>query len=76
MPRVSAEQHPDPLKCPQWLKPDSRLRDQSAYPRFIVERGLETPTKYDQWDTRGEISELESQVTYWYHVLSDGGWEG
>jgi hypothetical protein len=76
MPRVSAKQHPGPLRCPPWLKPNARLREKSAYPRFIVERGLETPTKYDQWDTRGDISELESQVTYRYHMLPKGGWEG
>lgn len=76
MPRVSAKQHPDPRKCPPWLKPSERLKDQSAYPRFAVERALETPTRHDQWDTRGEISELEGQVTYWYRSLSDGGWDG
>jgi hypothetical protein len=41
-----------------------------------VERSLETPTSYDPWDTRGEISELEGQVTYWYRELPEWGWEG
>jgi hypothetical protein len=76
MPRVSAKQDPDPIKCPPWLKPNDRLRDQSANPRFIVERSLETPTSYDPWDTRGEISELEGQVTYWYREVAEKGWEG
>ena len=76
MPHVSAKQNSDQSKCPTWLKPNARLRDQSANPRFVVSRNLETPTKYDQWDARGEISELESQVTYWYHMLPGGGWEG
>jgi hypothetical protein len=76
MPHVSAKQNSDPFKCPTWLKPNARLRDQSANPRFVVARNLETPTKYDQWDARGELSELEGQVTYWYHTLSGGGWEG
>ena len=76
MPHVSAKQNPDPLKCPAWLKPNARRRDQSAIPRFIVERILDTPTRYDQWDTRGEISELEGQVTYWYHALPGRSWEG
>ncbi|CAN9083508.1 unnamed protein product [Alternaria alternata] len=76
MPRVSAKQDPDPIKCPPWLKPNDRLRDQSANPRFIVERSLEKPTSYDPWDTRGEISELEGQVTYWYREIAEKGWEG
>lgn len=76
MPHVSAKQDSDSFKCPAWLKPNGRLRDQSANPRFIVERSLETPTRYDQWDARGEISELEGQVTYWYHTLPGSGWEG
>ncbi|KAH7065719.1 hypothetical protein BKA63DRAFT_496330 [Paraphoma chrysanthemicola] len=59
-----------------WLKPNQRLKDQSAYPRFVVERALETPTRHGHWDTRGEISELEGQVTYWYRTLSSGGWDG
>ena len=36
MPHVSAKQNSDPFKCPAWLKPNGRLRDQSANPRFIV----------------------------------------
>ncbi|CAN9293734.1 unnamed protein product [Alternaria alternata] len=75
IPRVSAKQDPDPIKCPPWLKPNDRLRDQSANPRFIVERSLEKPTSYDPWDTRGEISELEGQVTYWYREIAEKGWE-
>jgi hypothetical protein len=76
MPRVSAKQHPNPQKCPLWFKPSARLRGQSAYPRFMVERVLHTPSRHDQWDTRGEISELDSQATYWYQKLSAGGWNG
>jgi len=74
MPRVSAKQHPDPRICPSWLKPSSRLRDQSAYPKFIVERILDTPSRYDKWDSRGEMSELEGHVTYWSQILPSGGW--
>jgi hypothetical protein len=74
MPRVSAKQHPDPQICPHWLKPSSRLMDQSAYPNFIVERGLDTPSLHDKWDARGEVSELEGQVTYWSQILPSGGW--
>lgn len=76
MPRVSANQHPDPRVCPLWLKPSSRLMDQSAYPKFMVERMLGTPSRYDKWDARGEISELEGQVTYWSQMLPGGGWNG
>lgn len=74
MPRVSAKQHPDPRLCPPWLKPSSRFRDRSAYPNFMVERVLDTPTKHDEWDSRGEMSELEGLVTYWSQTLSGGGW--
>ncbi|KAH6858918.1 hypothetical protein BKA58DRAFT_414595 [Alternaria rosae] len=66
----------DPFKCPTWLKPNARLRDRRANPQFVVAKNLETPSKYDQWDARGEISELGGQITYWYHTLSGGGWEG
>lgn len=76
MPEVSAKQHPDPEKCPPWLKADSRLGDQSAYPWFVVERCLETPNKHDRWDARGETSELEGQVTYWCRKVSADSWEG
>jgi hypothetical protein len=74
MPHVSATQHPDPRLCPPWLKPSSRHQDQSGYPKFIVERSLDTPSKHDKWDSRGEISELEGHVTYWSQILRDGGW--
>ncbi|KAF2106261.1 hypothetical protein BDV96DRAFT_607490 [Lophiotrema nucula] len=74
MVRVSAKQHPDPAICPPWLKPSSRLMDQSAYPKFIAERCLTTPSRYSKWDARGETSELEGQVTYWSQVLPKGGW--
>lgn len=74
MPRVSAKQHPDPKFCPSWLKPSTRLRDQSAYPKFIIERGLDTPSLHDKWDARGKVSELEGQVTYWSQILPSGSW--
>ena len=74
LPRVSAKQHPDPAICPSWLKPSSRLMDQSAYPKFLVERCLETPSPHDQWDAGGEVSELEGQVTYWSTTRHDQGW--
>lgn len=76
MPRVSATQHPDPRLCPPWLKPSSRHQDQGGYPKFIVERSLDTPSKHDKWDSRGEVSELEGHVTYWSQMLHDGGWNG
>ena len=75
MPRVSASQSPDPKLCPSWLKPSSRLTDQSAYPRFVIERGLGTPTLHDKWDARGQVSELEGQVSYWSHINCAGGWD-
>lgn len=74
MPSVLAKQHPDPKICPPWFKPSSRLMDQSAYPNFIVERGLDTPSLHDKWDARGKVSELEGQVTYWSQILPSGGW--
>ena len=74
MPRASAKQHPDPAICPPWLKPSSRLMDQSAYPKFLVERCLDTPSLHDEWDARGEVSELEGQVTYWSTTRDDQGW--
>ena len=74
MPRVSAKQNPDPKICPPWLKPSSRLMDQSAYPKFLVERGLDTPSLHDEWDARGEVSELEGQVTYWSTMRENQGW--
>jgi hypothetical protein len=76
MPHLSAKQHPDPLKCPPWLKLSERLKDQSAYPNFIVERYLDTPSRHDEWDTRGDTCELGGQVTYWYRALSEGGFDG
>ena len=76
MPRVSAAQSANPELCPHWLKPCSRLTDQSAYPRFILERRLDTPTVNDRWDAKGEVSELEGQVTYWSHENPGGGWDG
>jgi hypothetical protein len=76
LPRASAKQHPDPTHCPPWLKPNTRLTDQSAYPKFVVERALDTPSTYGQWDARGEIAELEGQVTYWYQNTSNAGWNG
>ena len=75
MPQVSAKQHSNPALCPLWLKPSSRLMDQSAYPKFLVERILDTPSLHDKWDARGEISELESQVTYW-SLTHNQGWTG
>lgn len=74
MPRVSAKQHPDPALCPSWLKSSNRLMDQSAYPKFLVERCLDTPSLHDQWDARGEVSELEGQLTYWSNTRDDQGW--
>ena len=75
MPQVSVKQHPDPAVCPPWLKPSSRLMDQSAYPKFLVERVLDTPSLHDKWDARGEVSELEAQATYW-SMKHDPGWTG
>ena len=74
LPRVSAKQHSDPAICPSWLKPSSCLRDQIAYPKFLVERCLDTPSLHGQWDARGEVSELEGQVTYWSTARDDQGW--
>ncbi|KAF2637203.1 hypothetical protein P280DRAFT_111898 [Massarina eburnea CBS 473.64] len=74
MPHISEKQHPDPNMCPPWFKPNSRFTDQSAYPKFIVERVLATPSRYDQWDSRGGVAELEGQVTYWSQSLEKGGW--
>lgn len=76
MPHVSAKQHPDPQRCPPWLKPNERLRDRSAYPQFVVERLLAMAAKSDKWDTRGDVSELEGQVTYWSHSSPKGGYHG
>jgi hypothetical protein len=76
MPHVSARQHPDPKQCPPWLKPDERLTGRSAYAQFIAERVLHKASKHDQWDTRGDVSELEGQLTYWYRSLTQGGYHG
>jgi hypothetical protein len=76
MPPLSAKQHPDSHLCPYWLKPDARLNDQCAYPKFLVERSMDTPSKYDQWDTRGEVCGLEGRVTYWHKTSSGGRWDG
>jgi len=75
MPLVS-KQHPDPTKCLSWLKPSQRPTDQNAYPKFIVERLLDTPTDNEQWDTRGKTSELQGQVTHWHQRFPEGGWNG
>ncbi|KAH3961130.1 hypothetical protein HBI56_209950 [Parastagonospora nodorum] len=74
MPHLSATHHPDPLKCPPWLKPNKRLKDRSAYAQFVVERVLGTSSKRDKWDSRGDISELEGQVTYWFRTSPEGGY--
>ncbi|KAF1959133.1 hypothetical protein CC80DRAFT_321034 [Byssothecium circinans] len=76
MPHIPNKQHPDPKICPPWFKPSYRRTDHSAYPNFIVERVLSTPTRYDQWDSRGGIAELEGQVTYWSQALNSGDWNG
>lgn len=74
MPRVSATQDPDPQVCPSWLKPDGRVGDRSAYPRFNVERTLRTPHMRDTWDAQGEVSRLSGLVTYWSREAPEGGW--
>jgi len=76
MPSISSRQHPDLKVCPPWFRPSERHKDQSACPRFLVERNIDTPTKHTLWDTRGDISELGGQVTYWYQTLPEGGWDG
>jgi len=76
MPWVTARQHPNPRQCSPWLKPSERLKDQGAYPRFVVERCMETRSRRSQWDARGEVSRLDSQATYWYQTLHEGGWNG
>lgn len=76
MPPVPSKQHPNPSLCPPWFKPSEHFTDQSAYPSFAVERVLYTPTKFDKWDSRGAIAELDSQVTYWSQMCEGGGWNG
>jgi hypothetical protein len=76
MPHLSATHHPDPLKCPPWLKPNKRLKDCSAYAQFVVERVLDTSSKREKWDSRGDISEHEGQVTYWFRTSPEGGYNG
>ncbi|MCJ1428203.1 hypothetical protein MMC29_006111 [Sticta canariensis] len=74
MPRGSAKQHPDPSICPPWLKPSTRFMDQSAYPKFLVERCLDTPSIHDQWDATGEVFQLDGQVTYWSTTRDNQRW--
>lgn len=76
MPRLSAVNNSDPSLCPPWLKPTDRLTDQNAYPRFNVERDLETPTQNDIWDEKGKVATMQGQVTYWSRINADGGWDG
>ena len=76
MPRLSAVHNSDPGLCPPWLKPMDRLTDQNAYPRFNVERNLETPTQNDIWDEKGKVATMQGQVTYWSRRNTEGGWDG
>ncbi|KAL9090350.1 MAG: hypothetical protein Q9165_005384 [Trypethelium subeluteriae] len=76
LPAMTAKQNPDPNLCPPWLKPVERLTDQCAYPKFLVERVLSTPSPQHKWDAGGEVWHMEGQVTYWSQVLPSGGWNG
>ncbi len=76
MPRLSAVHNPDPNLCPPWLKPTERLTNQNAYPRFHVERGLETPDQNDVWDEKGKVATMDGQVTYWSRRNTEDGWDG